>query len=52
MVILVVGPQVLGEVVDPCGEQGHLHLGGTGVALVAPISQPAVAGIASLAATL
>src|SRR5262245_3026219 len=29
--VLAVGPEVLGELVDPLGEQGDLHFGGAGV---------------------
>ena len=32
--VLAVGPQVLGEVADPCGEQSNLHLTGTCVLVV------------------
>src|ERR1041384_979119 len=34
VVILRMGAEVLGEGVDPLGEQSHLHLGGPGVARV------------------
>ena len=33
MVILDVGLEVIGQVVDARGQQGHLHFGRTGVAL-------------------
>ena len=33
-VILFTGLQVFGQMVDPLGEKGNLHIGGTGVALV------------------
>ena len=34
MMVLLVGRQVLVEVIDALGEQSNLHFGGTGVALV------------------
>src|SRR5258708_40210261 len=32
MIVLLVGPEVSGEIGDPLGENGHLDFGGTGVA--------------------
>ena len=37
VVILLVRPEVLGQVVDSLREQGDLNLGGTGVGLVSPV---------------
>ena len=34
VVVVLVLPQVLGEVVDPLGQDGHLDLGGSGVSIV------------------
>ena len=31
--VVMVEPQMLGETVDPAGHDGHLHLGGAGVAI-------------------
>jgi hypothetical protein len=33
-VVFFAGLQVFGQMVDPLGQQGNLHVGGTGVALV------------------
>src|SRR4051812_9822305 len=37
VVILLVRPEVLGQVVDAFRENGDLHFGGTGVGLVSPM---------------
>jgi hypothetical protein len=37
VMVLQVGPEVVGERVDPLGEQGHLHLGGSCISVVGPV---------------
>ena len=39
VVVLLVDLHVLGQVADPLGEQGNLHLGRTGVGLVEPVAR-------------
>ena len=39
VVVVLVNPQVLGQLIDPGGEDGDLDLGRTGIALVGSVFQ-------------